>query len=67
MERLELGPNGGILFCMEYIEQNLDQLKKMILENKCYLIFDCPGQVNCDLLLNVDSLYFITKIYKSTG
>lgn len=46
MDTLKLGPNGGLLYCMEYLEKNIDwfetELKK--LENK-YLIFDFPGQV----------------------
>ena len=45
MERLSLGPNGAILFCMEYIEENLDRLKDLIVSQKAYVIFDCPGQV----------------------
>ena len=24
MEELQLGPNGGLLYCMEYLEENLD-------------------------------------------
>lgn len=24
MEELSLGPNGGLLYCMEYLEENLD-------------------------------------------
>ena len=41
MERLSLGPNGAILFCMEYIEKNLDKLKDVIMSQKAYVIFDC--------------------------
>jgi hypothetical protein len=47
MEELELGPNGGLVYCMEYIEQNLDWLKEQ-LATKCkgkYILFDLPGQV----------------------
>ena len=45
MERLALGPNGAILFCMEYIEENLDKLKELVVSHEAYVIFDCPGQV----------------------
>ena len=45
MERLTLGPNGAILFCMEYIENNMETLKEMVMSQKAYVIFDCPGQV----------------------
>lgn len=47
-EETELGPNGGLVFSMEYLEENLDWLKNaidpLIKEGK-YLIFDLPGQV----------------------
>lgn len=48
MEELELGPNGGLVYCMEYLEDNMDgwlseQLEDYIDDD--YLIFDCPGQI----------------------
>ncbi|KAJ8027243.1 GPN-loop GTPase 2 [Holothuria leucospilota] len=46
MENLQLGPNGGLIYCMEYLEKNLDWLKGQLEKYKdCYLLFDCPGQV----------------------
>jgi len=47
MDELELGPNGGLVYCMEYIEQNLDWLQEK-LATECkdkYILFDLPGQV----------------------
>ena len=47
-EELGLGPNGGLLYCMEYLEANIDWLQEKLkpLEEKgCYFLFDCPGQV----------------------
>jgi len=46
MVELELGPNGGLIYCMEYLEANLDWLKERLegLKGK-YLLFDLPGQV----------------------
>ncbi len=47
MEEMELGPNGGLVYCMEYLIQNLDEwLGEEIKDYQDdYLIFDCPGQI----------------------
>ncbi|KAJ7985666.1 hypothetical protein DPEC_G00354430 [Dallia pectoralis] len=46
MDGLKLGPNGGLLYCMEYLEANLDWLEtKLDKYSDCYFLFDCPGQV----------------------
>ena len=47
MEEQGLGPNGGLVYCMEYLEQNLDWLfeKLEALEGVRYFLFDFPGQV----------------------
>uniref|UniRef100_A0A1A8I8Z5 GPN-loop GTPase 2 n=1 Tax=Nothobranchius kuhntae TaxID=321403 RepID=A0A1A8I8Z5_NOTKU len=46
MENLKLGPNGGLLYCMEYVETNLDWLESKLTQySDCYFLFDCPGQV----------------------
>eukprot|EP00882_Tetradesmus_deserticola_P004442 GHRQ01004687.1.p1 GENE.GHRQ01004687.1~~GHRQ01004687.1.p1 ORF type:complete len:353 (+),score=147.48 GHRQ01004687.1:145-1203(+) len=48
MEELHLGPNGGMLYCMEYLVANLDWLKEKLqplVDSNSYLLIDCPGQV----------------------
>lgn len=46
MGGLKLGPNGGLLYCMEYVEANLDWLEEKLKQySDCYFLFDCPGQV----------------------
>ena len=46
MDALQLGPNGGLLYCMEYLEANLDWLRaKLDPLRGHYFLFDCPGQV----------------------
>ena len=47
MEEKELGPNGGLLFCIEYLLNHLDWLISRLnsLSSSHYLLFDCPGQV----------------------
>ena len=46
MEEFSLGPNGAMLYCLEYLEKNVDWLMEKLegLTQK-YLIFDFPGQV----------------------
>lgn len=45
MDELKLGPNGGMMFCMEYLEKNMDWLKgKLAAYPGHYFLFDCPGQ-----------------------
>uniref|UniRef100_A0A914WR81 GPN-loop GTPase 3 n=1 Tax=Plectus sambesii TaxID=2011161 RepID=A0A914WR81_9BILA len=45
-EDLHLGPNGGLVYCMEYLAQNLDWLHDQLGEvEDDYFLFDCPGQV----------------------
>jgi len=41
-----LGPNGGMIYCLEYLEKNIDWLLEQLdkIKHK-YIIFDCPGQV----------------------
>ena len=46
MDKLKLGPNGGLVYCMEYLEKNVDWLKtKLTALTGQYVLFDCPGQV----------------------
>lgn len=47
MEELELGPNGGLVYCMEYLLLNLDWLQEHLdsFGDDEYLILDCPGQL----------------------
>jgi GTPase SAR1 family protein len=47
MQEHHLGPNGGMLYCMEYLEANLDWLESKLqeLQKEVYVVFDLPGQV----------------------
>lgn len=47
-EELGLGPNGGLIYCMEELEDNLDDWLTEKLDDFMdddYLVFDCPGQI----------------------
>ncbi|CAN6478218.1 unnamed protein product [Victoria cruziana] len=48
MEMMGLGPNGALIYCMEHLEDNLDDWLEEELQNYLdddYLVFDCPGQI----------------------
>lgn len=48
MEELSLGPNGGLLYCMEFLENRLDDWLSEALDcygEEEYLMLDCPGQI----------------------
>ena len=48
MEHFKLGPNGALVYCMEFLEKNIDWLMnkiKKIDAGKKYILIDCPGQV----------------------
>ncbi|KAI7900716.1 GPN-loop GTPase [Cokeromyces recurvatus] len=47
MNELSLGPNGGIMFCIEYLLKNMDWLTDKLKElgDDYYILFDFPGQV----------------------
>lgn len=64
MEEFGLGPNGAILYCIEYLEANFDWLVEQLDEllgegGDGYVIFDTPGQV--ELWTNHDSLKNIVE------
>jgi len=43
---LRFGPNGGLIFCMEYFAQNFDWLEEALDDvEDDYILFDCPGQI----------------------
>ena len=52
METKGVGPNGALVFCMEFLEQNVDWLLNKIKSLQgYYFIFDFPGQVRFHLIL----------------
>ncbi|KAJ1792833.1 hypothetical protein LPJ59_004794, partial [Coemansia sp. RSA 2399] len=48
MKAYQLGPNGGMVYCIEYLEKNIEWLLEKLkpyADDEYYIIFDCPGQV----------------------
>jgi GPN-loop GTPase len=46
MEELDMGPNGGLIYCFEYLANNLEWLDEQLggFDND-YLLIDLPGQI----------------------
>lgn len=67
MEEMKLGPNGGLIYCMEYLLDNIDWLEKELSEfgDDSYIIFDCPGQIELYSHLNI--MTRIIKRIQSSG
>ena len=62
-----LGPNGGILFALEELEENFEWLEERLkkLGKDEYILFDCPGQV--ELFTHHDSLRRIFRRLEKMG
>ncbi|OQR71408.1 GPN-loop GTPase 3-like [Tropilaelaps mercedesae] len=54
-EELRLGPNGGLIFCLEYLIRNPSWLTEQLIDTPDdeYFIFDCPGQIELYTHLDV--------------
>jgi GPN-loop GTPase len=67
MQEFSLGPNGGMLYCMEYLEANFDWLEERLKElgPDAYVVFDLPGQV--ELSTNHESVKKIVHRLGKSG
>lgn len=60
MQEYKLGPNGSMIYAMEFLETNIDWLVNQIEQSsERYFIFDLPGQV--EIFSNHSSLKNIIK------
>lgn len=60
-----LGPNGGLVYCMDYLEKNIDWLEAKLkpLVKDHYFLFDLPGQVEL-FFLHSSAKNVIMKLVK---
>ena len=66
MEELGLGPNGGLLQCMELLMENLEWLRDALGDyDDDYILFDCPGQV--ELYSHVPVILHLVRWLHSLG
>lgn len=53
-EEMHFGPNGGLVFCMEFLLENLPWLEDQLGDDDDdYFLLDCPGQIELYTHLNV--------------
>jgi len=51
---LHFGPNGGLVFAMEYLIENMEWLQDQLGEqDDDYILFDCPGQIELHTHFNI--------------
>lgn len=67
MDELKLGPNGALVYSMEYLLENLDWLRDALdeLDDDEYILLDCPGQV--ELYTHVPIMKSILESLKLWG
>lgn len=47
MEDLQLGPNGGLIYALEFLMENIDVFQEQLGDfEDDYLLIDCPGTNN---------------------
>lgn len=63
MAEQQLGPNGGLMYALESVDKSVDlfvlQVKSLVQDERAYVIFDCPGQV--ELFTHHSALFRIFK------
>jgi GTPase SAR1 family protein len=67
MEEMGLGPNGGLIYCFEFLLENLDFLTEALdpLSEEYLILFDMPGQI--ELYTHVPILPALVKHLTRTG
>ena len=67
MEEMELGPNGALVYCMEYLMQNTVWLEEQLSQvgQDDYVLFDCPGQI--ELFTHLQVFKDLVKLLQNYG
>ena len=67
MLKKKLGPNGALVYCMEYLLDHIDWLEEQVesFAENSYFLFDCPGQL--ELYSHYDIMTKIIKKLQKRG
>ncbi|GLH00316.1 GPN-loop GTPase 3 [Gryllus bimaculatus] len=61
---LQFGPNGGLIFCMEYLLENNSWFEEALGDvEDDYIIFDCPGQI--ELYTHMNTMRDLVEILQN--
>ena len=69
MKKNKLGPNGALLYCMEYLLSNLNWLDNLFEQNgeNMYYIIDCPSQLewysHYDIMRKISNHFSICNVF----
>lgn len=66
-ELMNFGPNGGLVYCMEYLIEHVEELLDELNEfgDDTFFLFDCPGQI--ELYSHLDVMTRLTQAIVNTG
>ena len=64
---MNLGPNGGLVYCMEYLIEHVDDFLEQLNEfgEESFFLFDCPGQI--ELYSHLDVMTRLAKAISACG
>jgi GTPase SAR1 family protein len=67
MEEMGLGPNGGLIYCFEFLLENLDFISEALdpLSEEYLIIIDMPGQI--ELYTHIPILPALVKHLTRSG
>lgn len=67
MEEMQLGPNGGLIYCFEFLMENLDWLTESLdsLTEEYLVVIDMPGQI--ELYTHIPILPRLVKFLTQPG
>ncbi|KAB5580916.1 GPN-loop GTPase [Coniochaeta sp. 2T2.1] len=67
MEEMGLGPNGGLIYCFEFLMENLDFLTEALdtLTEEYLIVFDMPGQI--ELFTHIPIIPALVKFLSRSG
>jgi GPN-loop GTPase len=65
MDYTKLGPNGGLIYSMEYLIENMEWLEEQIgaLGPDDYVLFDCPGQLELYTHLDIMNRVIFNRFF----